>query len=223
MSPPPRTKAHHRARGPGRPPGDSACQRERLLEAALACYARDGIAATSVRQIATEAGVTPALVNYYFGSKSRLLEAVVQERLLPVVAGLRRGVEAAGNDPRALAEGFVRAMHAAVERHPWLPSLWVREILSEGGALRELLFERIGPLVAKLLAEKLSAAQRRGDLSANIEPRLLVVSLIGLTLYPLAATTIWRRLFSAEDVDAKTLLHHSLALLQQGLGGAHAR
>src|SRR5690606_28166517 len=141
------------------------------------------------------AEVTPALVNYYFGGKDQLLAAVVEERLLPVVAELREGVEAAGEDPRTLAEGFIVAMHAAVDRHPWLPSLWAREILSEGGALRELLFEQISPQVPGLLAARFASAQQRGALSSDVDPRLLVVSLIGLTLFPLAAAPIWRRLF----------------------------
>lgn len=45
-----------------------------------------------LRDIAKEAGVTPALVHYYFGDTAQLQEAVVTERLLPVVAkmGARR-------------------------------------------------------------------------------------------------------------------------------------
>ena len=46
--------------------------RLRLLDAALACFVRKGIAATSLRDIATEAGVTPALLHYYFGDKAQL-------------------------------------------------------------------------------------------------------------------------------------------------------
>src|SRR5262247_3864405 len=85
-------------RRPGRPRADEANQRERLLDAAVACFAADGIAATSLRSIAIKAGVTPALVNYYFGSKERLLDAFVTERVLPVIGLLREKVFAAGDD-----------------------------------------------------------------------------------------------------------------------------
>ncbi|WP_026033635.1 TetR/AcrR family transcriptional regulator, partial [Dyella japonica] len=56
-------------RAPGRPGTDSPDLRATLVEAALACFVRDGIAATSLRGIAAQAGVTPAMLNYYFGSK----------------------------------------------------------------------------------------------------------------------------------------------------------
>src|SRR5690606_3565515 len=206
-------------RRPGRPRGDTSQQRDRLLDAALDCYAREGIAAASVRSIAAQAGVTPALVNYYFGSKEALLDAVVEERLLPVIGRLRAAIDTAGDDPRKLAAGFVQGMHAAVERYPWLPSLWVREILSEGGALRDLLIDQISPRVPRVLAERFGAARARGDLNGELDPRLLVVSLVGLTLFPLAAAPIWERLFDADDVDAGTLMHHTLALIAHGIGG----
>lgn len=183
-------------------------------------YGRDGIAAASLRRIAADAGVTPAMIHYYFGSKDRLRAAVVEERLMPIIGLLRERLEAAGADPIDLVRGFVEGMHAAVARHPWLPSLWVREVLSENGALRDLLIERISPQVARLLAQRLAQAQERGVLNDALDARLLVVSLLGLTLFPFAAAPIWRRVFDAADIDDAALLDHTLALLERGLGGS---
>ena len=55
-----------------------------LLEAAERLFAEAGFAATSLRNITAAAGVNLASVNYHFGSKDALLEAVVQRRLTPV-------------------------------------------------------------------------------------------------------------------------------------------
>jgi AcrR family transcriptional regulator len=210
-------------RKPGRPRADEANQRERLLDAAVDCFAADGVAATSLRSIALKAGVTPALVNYYFGSKEQLLEAFIAERVRPAVQVLRDGLLAAGDDPRAVLAAFVRGIHEVVERFPWWPSLWVREVLNEKGALRDTLHNVIAPQVTQLLARTLGDAQKRGAISADLDPRLLVVSLVGLTMFPLAAEPIWRRIFPAADVDRGALLRHTLALLDHGLGGIHAR
>jgi TetR/AcrR family transcriptional regulator len=221
----PKTKPRKRreSRRRGRPRADDTNQRERLLDAAIACFAADGVAATSQRNIALKAGVTPALLNYYFGSKEKLLEAFGAERVQPVVAMLREALVAAGNEPQAVVAAFVRGIHAVVDRYPWWPGLWVREVLAERGALREMLMQQISPQIAQLLAKTLAGARARGTLAADIDPRLLVVSLIGLTLFPLAAESIWRRIFAADDVDRAALLRHTLALLDQGLGGSHAR
>jgi TetR/AcrR family transcriptional regulator len=220
---PHKKKTRTRKRRPGRPVADDTSLRERLLDAAVTCFTTHGIAAASLRSIAVAAGVTPAMVNYYFGSKQRLLDAFVAERVLPLVAILGAGIRAADEDPRALVETFVRGLHAAVKSSPWLPALWLREVISENGALREVLFAQISHQVPRALAQRFAALQKEGSLNPNLEPRLLVVSLIGLTLFPLAAEPIWRRIFDAADVDYATLERHTLALLDHGLGGAHAR
>ena len=74
-APPPRKRTRGR-----RPTAETADLRATLLDAALACFVRRGIAVTSLRDIATEAGVTPALVHYYFGDKAQLQEAVAEAR-----------------------------------------------------------------------------------------------------------------------------------------------
>ncbi|WP_246533295.1 TetR/AcrR family transcriptional regulator [Pseudomonas lalucatii] len=148
-----------RPRTPGRPSGDSTLQRERLLDAAVQAFAHAGIEAASLRAIAAQAGVTPALINYYFGNKQRLVEAMVEERFLPLLRGVAEDLEQAGDAPRAQVECFVRGLSAVVVQHPWIPPLWVREILCEGGTLRAQLLGRIAPLIPLPLARRFAAAQ----------------------------------------------------------------
>jgi AcrR family transcriptional regulator len=60
----------------GRRPGEPAT-RERIAEAARRLFAERGFDRTSMRAVAAAAGVDPALVHHYFGTKQRLfLEAV---------------------------------------------------------------------------------------------------------------------------------------------------
>jgi hypothetical protein len=88
--------------------------------------------------------------------------------------------------------------------------------------LRDLIPKIIAPQVTHLLARTLGDAKKRGTISADLDPRLLVVSLVGLTMFPLAAEHLWRRVFPAGDIDREVLLRHTLALLDHGLGGIHA-
>ncbi|MGN6518424.1 MAG: TetR family transcriptional regulator [Dokdonella sp.] len=210
--------ASGRARTPGRPAAASPELRPRLLDAALACYVRDGIAASSLRAIAREAGVTPALLHYYFGDAQQLREAVVEERVLPAVGVLRESLPPDAGDVAALVAAFVGGVARLVERFPWLPALWVREVLCEGGQLRGLLLERVGPQLPVMLAQRFAQAQRDGVFNPDLDPRLAVVSLIGLTFFPAASAPIWRSLFQASDIDAEALRAHTIALLDRGLG-----
>lgn len=48
----------------------------RIRNAALESFARDGVVATSIRDVAKDAGVSPGLVQHYFANKAALVEAV---------------------------------------------------------------------------------------------------------------------------------------------------
>ena len=57
---------------------------ERILDAAEALFAERGFAETSLRTITSMAGVNLAAVNYHFGSKKELIQAVFARFLTPL-------------------------------------------------------------------------------------------------------------------------------------------
>ncbi len=61
----------------GRRPGHSDA-RERILDAARHRFAEHGLDGTSMRDVAADAGVDPALIHHYFGTKQRLFIAAVE-------------------------------------------------------------------------------------------------------------------------------------------------
>jgi AcrR family transcriptional regulator len=60
---------------------DAAATREAILEAATRRFATQGYGSAGVREIASDAGVTAALVNRYFGSKEGLFDEVIRRAL----------------------------------------------------------------------------------------------------------------------------------------------
>ena len=57
---------------------------ERILDAAEALFARQGVSATSLRSITTRAGVNAAAIHYHFGSKQALVSAILTRRIAPL-------------------------------------------------------------------------------------------------------------------------------------------
>jgi AcrR family transcriptional regulator len=68
---------------PGRPPGTSDT-RERILISARNLFARSGVDKTSIRAVAAAAGVDPALVHHYFGTKTQLFAAAIHIPIDPM-------------------------------------------------------------------------------------------------------------------------------------------
>lgn len=70
-------------RRPGRPAGASDT-RERILTSARELFAQNGIDKTSIRAVAAAAGVDPALVHHYYGSKRQLFAAAIHVPIDPM-------------------------------------------------------------------------------------------------------------------------------------------
>jgi len=190
--------------------------RELLLEAALTLFAEHGVAGTAINEIAARAGVTPAMVHYYFTNREQLVDALARERLLPIVTAVWSPVvEADALVP--MVRGLVQRIVRATEVNPWLPSLWLREVIAEGGQLRARLLSELRFEYVQHLANTVAAAQRRGAVSPELEPRLLFISIIGLTLLPLANLRMMRQVPLLHGVTRQDIARHAEGLLGSAL------
>lgn len=200
----------------GRPKVENPDVRERLLDVALQCFASAGVAATSVRSIAGEAGVNAALFSYYFGNKTEVIKAVFDERIAPVLSQFFAQLFAVKGDIKVFAAAFVVGIGELVEAYPWYPPLWVREVLCEGGSLRDLVVAKMSSAAPSINARFVDA-QRGGELSADLEPTEMVMSLLGLALVPAAGAPLWQATSGIKPVPTAERTRHVLALLQRGL------
>ncbi|GAA2466226.1 MULTISPECIES: TetR/AcrR family transcriptional regulator [Streptomyces] len=127
-------------RGRGRPSRAEAAAgpgtRERILEAARAEFAERGYDKTSVRGIAKAAGVDPALVHHYFGTKDEVFAAAIELSFEPaliipaIVGGPAEGIG------ERLARYFLSVWENPVTRAPLLAV--IRSALTHEAAAKVL-------------------------------------------------------------------------------------
>ncbi|GAA4890605.1 TetR family transcriptional regulator [Actinomycetospora straminea] len=172
----------------GRRPGDSGT-RDAILDAARARFAGEGFRAATVRAIAGDAGVDPALVMHYFGTKQALFVAAMEFPLDPaqvVPRLLGPGVD-------GLGERLVRFLLTVIDdlgdANPMLGL--VRSAVGHPDAarmMREFLGEAILDRLAAAVSEHTGAdrPRLRADLCASQVVGVLVARQI-LALPELAA------------------------------------
>ncbi|SOE65637.1 transcriptional regulator, TetR family [Caballeronia arationis] len=202
-------------RRPGRPTGaHGADAREHLLDIALGMFAKQGIVETTLGAIAREAGVTPAMVHYYFKTRDQLLDVLIDERFIPLRTELGRAFADPEAEPADALRTFAEALVATVDKHRWFAALWVREVISDGGLLRQRMAERFGDEKEATIT-RIEQWQKDGKLNPRLEPSLVFVSLFGLTVFPLA-TWKWRE--GGRRLTSEQIARHAVALLTQGVG-----
>ena len=182
-------------RRPGRPNAAAGVdQRARLLDAAVELFGEHGIAATTLREIARRAQVTPALLHYYFESKETLVQTLMAERVAPFVAVSVAPLRDPLPSPRATLRSFLETHMRNIAANPWMPRLMVREVLSEGGALRNQMQAQFAMSIGPKMLWLIASAQRKGEIRSDLNPVLIGVSLISLAVFPFAAAPMWREL-----------------------------
>jgi AcrR family transcriptional regulator len=171
-----------RSRRSGRRAGDSGT-RAAILAAARARFGEVGYDRATIRGIATEAGVDPALVHHFFGTKERLFAAVMQLPVVPgevVAAALAPGAREPG---RGLGEHLVRTVlgiwEVAEIRDTFLGLLRTLGSSEPAGVMmREFIAENILGRVA-LAAREAGAAD---DAEAEFRAALVGSQILGLGL-----------------------------------------
>jgi len=201
--------------------------RTRILDAAEALFMQHGFEGTSMRLLTATAGANLAAVNYHFGSKDALIEAVFRRRLDPMnadrVAELDRLEKDAGG--RALApEQIIRAFVGA--------SLRMIEDAKHGGRNFIRLLGRtytdpqkhirslIGQLYAPAMARFKAAFERALPQMPGDELVWRMHFMFGTLAYTLAATDTVQLIAGCkpEDrYDARLLEARLTAFLQAGL------
>lgn len=118
--------------------------RERILSAARAEFAQCGFGAASVRTIAQRAETTAAMINYYFGGKQALYDTVVADAQGRLFARLAAAIAAGGREGLPVRLALAHFDFLVEERE--LQRLLLRQMLDQGGAVRERSEALVGPL-----------------------------------------------------------------------------
>jgi AcrR family transcriptional regulator len=155
---------------------------DRILDAAEELFARQGFKATTIKQIGSAAGLNPALIYYYFGSKEELYKRLLG-RLFATLS--QRGTErlAAAPSPEAAVRALVGLQSEVLSGHPGVPRLMAREMADHGAAHAQEGFTQLAATAFRRLCEIIEAGQRAGVFRDDMDARFAAISAISLIPY----------------------------------------
>jgi AcrR family transcriptional regulator len=186
-----------------------------ILGIAEELFATNGYAATSVRQIAEQAGVNPALVHYYFGNKKSLLQDVMESALVPLV----QAIAAMKDDRKTSPESIVRLLVSMAASHPNIPRLMTREVLLPGGEMKQHFIDNMAPGLGGALPGLLGQAQAAGRVRQDIDPAITSMLILALCIFPFIARDLAEPVLGVRfDAAGTELMAQQITqLLQQGI------
>ena len=163
---------------------------EKIKEAARRVFTKKGYAATRTRDIAEEAGLNLALLNYYFRSKEKLFGIVMEERMKQFFGEIAPLMNDSGTTLDQKIEGVVSYYVDMLLQNPDLPLFILNEIRHNSD-----LFNRFQ--AGRLIQNSYFVTQLK-EKQPGIHPLHFVVSILGMTIFPFVAKPV---LQSAGGID----------------------
>ncbi|MCW3841492.1 TetR/AcrR family transcriptional regulator [Micromonospora yasonensis] len=156
-----------------REPGD---RREAILDTAAALFARKGVAATTVRQIADEVGILSGSLYHHFDSKEAMVDEIISSFLRDLKDRYAK-VLAQEADARARLHDLIVASLEVVEAHPHAAEIYQNDVNYLLGIERFSYLRNAGRQVQdtwlKVIEAGVAEGVFRGDLDAKILYRLM--------------------------------------------------
>jgi len=170
---------------------------EKIKEAARIVFTKKGYAATRTRDIAEEAGLNLALLNYYFRSKEKLFHIVMEEKFEQFFGMV---IMILNNDETSVKEKIIAVANDYIDMllaNPDLPIFVLSEIRNNP----ELFSNRIsGKLIKSTFFRQLS------ELKPDVNVFHLILNLLSMIIFPILAQPVISQIEALKDQAFKKFI-----------------
>lgn len=160
---------------------------EKLKEAARRVFTRKGYAATRTRDIAEESGINLALLNYYFRSKEKLFDIIMQDNmqvfLLSVMSILNEPATCIDEKIELLVSHYIDMLI----KNPDMPLFVLHELRTNPQKFVEKMTEKM-KVADTCLAEQWMELVKKENIKVN--PIHIVMNVAALSIFPFVGSPI---------------------------------
>lgn len=189
---------------------------EKIKQAARKLFTKNGFAAVKTRDIAAEAGINLALLNYYFRSKEKLFEIIMLENMSRFIAGVSPIINNEDTTIEQKLDAIISMYIDKLLREPDLPMF----ILSQTRTNMDYLMEKLGfeTLITKsYLFKQILKSDYQKMIHSTINPLHLVINLFSLMAAPFIMAPMIQRVMKLDEKQFETLMQERKALIPKWL------
>lgn len=173
-------------------------KRKQIIDTALGLFAEKGFEGTSIRDIAEKAAVNVAMVNYYFGTKEKLFEQIIEYKSLATRGILDEILKNESLSPIQKIEAVIDSYIEKLFTHRMFHRLIQQElILNQRESLQNSIVNNFIPnaLIIKSIIE---TGIKKGDFK-KVDIELTIASLNGTINHILLSKKFCNRLMNKSD------------------------
>ena len=162
----------------------STTTEERIKQAAAKKFIEKGFSRTTIRNIAEEAGINVALLNYYFRSKEKLFQSIMEEEVRSMFGILNQIMES-DSPLQVKIWQFADKYIDYLRTHPNVPLFILSEMRHDVDRLADMMGKQ-SLIYETRLAVQLQEEAELGNIRP-ISPLQFIISLVSLLAFPFMA------------------------------------
>lgn len=172
--------------------------REKLIEAAVQLFLEKDFHSVSIRELATRAGVSSGMINYYFKSKNGLFEAMIRSQCEYIQSQVMSLLEEPGEVD---FEKIVTAFQSIYRMNPDLAKFEVRTFMDEsafGNQYLKYLFETERTMVRDKFKQVVPGFKRNDERTDTDIEVIRIMTICNVVMTGIMAPTL-KKYYGAEE------------------------
>jgi len=180
-------------------PSNKLQTREKIILATIDCVGRDGIQSLTIRSISKEAGVNSAAINYYFGTKEKLVDEAMNQTL-DEMSGLTEEILSLENiELRVRLQKFLEAIIEGIVNYPGITVAHLYTPLIKNN-YKGIFVRRFNAFLQDIL----SKIEKDKAKDKEMELKITIVQLISSIVLPALMPRIFHSFVNINFKDPKT-------------------
>jgi AcrR family transcriptional regulator len=190
---------------------------EKIKNAARIIFHKKGFSATRTRDIAEEAGINLALLNYYFRSKEKLFDIIMLETFQGFLQSITRVFNNEGTSLENKIESIVNNYIELLIDQPDIPLFIMSELRTNPGEL----LSKTGMkdlIMRSFFIKQIQQGIKEGKI-APVNPLHFIMNLLGMTVFPFIASPMIKGLGNLSQIEFNGLMEQRKALIPKWIKG----
>lgn len=179
---------------------------EKILEAARKVFTKKGYAAARTRDIADEAGINLALLNYYFKSKELLFESIMIEKLSMLFGRLMPILMNPDMEFNQRVERIVESYIELLNENQELPVFVLNELKNQPGKFLE-------KMPVDVILKESHFVRQLQLLKPDVHPLHFLMSILGMVIFPFVMKPVFIKIGSMDETNFKAFMRQRQELI----------
>lgn len=194
-------------------PEVDASTEEKIKNAARIIFHKKGFAATRTRDIAEEAGINLALLNYYFRSKEKLFDIIMLESMQVFLKSVGLLLNNEENTLEEKIEMFVSNYIDFLMEQPDLPLFVLSELrLNPSSMISKMNMKQL--LMKSHFIKQFQEEIKKGKMTA-VHPLHFLINLVSMIIFPFIGKPIVRNIGNLKEQEFVDLMQQRKKLIPQ--------